>query len=422
MLALYLRLKGDGAQADGWLARSLRLLDDAARRAPSTATRSTSRPPRLLGSDLEAAAALAQRMQDLGRRFGDDTLVALGAVLRGTGPHQAGPGRRGPRAARRGDARRPLRQPEADVDRGDLLRPARRLQRARRPAAGPGVDRGDPPLVRPAAAGVALPGDLPGALGRGPRRPRRVGGGRARGPRRLPSPCSASMSSRSPTAGSSSARCGGTAATSTAPRRPTRRRRRSAATRSRASPSSASRRVGSTWRRRRSRRRSPASAAASRSGPRCCAPRPRSPSSPATSTSPRRRPPRCSRWRPATRAPGCGRRRCGAPAPWRWSGARRVTALASLRAGLIAWQELDAPYEGARTRALVADAYDQLGDHDAADRERAAARACFERLGAATELAHLDQSLAAPSVQDTHGLTARELEVLAAGGRRQEQP
>jgi DNA-binding NarL/FixJ family response regulator len=82
-----------------------------------------------------------------------------------------------------------------------------------------------------------------------------------------------------------------------------------------------------------------------------------------------------------------------------------------LRAAATAWNELDAPYEVARTRVLLADAYRQLDDVDAAEREAISARACFERLGvrAATDDA-VDVA--------THGLSPRELEVLelVAGG------
>ncbi len=45
-----------------------------------------------------------------------------------------------------------------------------------------------------------------------------------------------------------------------------------------------------------------------------------------------------------------------------------VTALASLRAACSAWNEFDAPYEAARTRVLLADAYALLDDDDGADR------------------------------------------------------
>jgi DNA-binding CsgD family transcriptional regulator len=96
-----------------------------------------------------------------------------------------------------------------------------------------------------------------------------------------------------------------------------------------------------------------------------------------------------------------------------------VTALAALRQACGLWQELDVPYEMARTRVLVADAYDALDDGDAAARERAAARACFERLGAVGDLRLLDaEGAAAPA-----GLTRREVEVLTlvATGRTNRQ-
>jgi DNA-binding NarL/FixJ family response regulator len=88
-----------------------------------------------------------------------------------------------------------------------------------------------------------------------------------------------------------------------------------------------------------------------------------------------------------------------------------VAALASLRAAATAWNELDAPYEVARTRVLLADAYRQLDDVDAAEREATSARACFERLGVrATTDDAVDTAM--------HGLSPRELEVLGlvAGG------
>jgi DNA-binding CsgD family transcriptional regulator len=84
-------------------------------------------------------------------------------------------------------------------------------------------------------------------------------------------------------------------------------------------------------------------------------------------------------------------------------------ALLPLRDAARAWQALDAPYETARTRALVGEACRALGDEDAAALEFDAARAAFRRLGAALELVELDRPT---RVADDHGLTARELEVL----------
>ena len=52
-----------------------------------------------------------------------------------------------------------------------------------------------------------------------------------------------------------------------------------------------------------------------------------------------------------------------------------VTALAALRGALDRWRDLDAPYEVARTRVFLAEAYRLLDDDDAALRECAASRA-----------------------------------------------
>jgi ATP/maltotriose-dependent transcriptional regulator MalT len=82
-------------------------------------------------------------------------------------------------------------------------------------------------------------------------------------------------------------------------------------------------------------------------------------------------------------------------------------ALAPLRRAAQRWQELDAPYEVARARALVGQACRELGDSDSATLELDAARATFEQLGAARDLARLTPTDGAP-----HGLSARELEVL----------
>ena len=92
-------------------------------------------------------------------------------------------------------------------------------------------------------------------------------------------------------------------------------------------------------------------------------------------------------------------------------------ALNALRHAARLWQQLQAPYEGARVRMLVARACRAVGDDDAADMELEAARAVLERLGAATDLA-LAERLSQPAVsgdihgEDTHGLTPRELEVI----------
>jgi DNA-binding CsgD family transcriptional regulator len=93
-------------------------------------------------------------------------------------------------------------------------------------------------------------------------------------------------------------------------------------------------------------------------------------------------------------------------------------AVGPLRTAFRVWQELGAPYLGARVRVLLGRACRELGDEEATALELGAARDVFERLGAAHDLAGLDAfapSHALPAeapARDTHGLTPRELEVL----------
>ena len=72
------------------------------------------------------------------------------------------------------------------------------------------------------------------------------------------------------------------------------------------------------------------------------------------------------------------------------AGGAAEAALPSLRRAAHGWQELDAPYELARTRELLARACLALGDGDAARMELDAARETYAALGAAPDLARLD--------------------------------
>ena len=97
-------------------------------------------------------------------------------------------------------------------------------------------------------------------------------------------------------------------------------------------------------------------------------------------------------------------------------------ALVALRQAAQIWHSLEAPYEIARTRMLVGRACRALGDDDAAALELEAARAGFAQVGAAPDRARAD-SLMRVAAGDTHGLSARELEVLrlvAAGKSNRE--
>ena len=74
--------------------------------------------------------------------------------------------------------------------------------------------------------------------------------------------------------------------------------------------------------------------------------------------------------------------------------------------------ELEAPYEAARARERIALACRALGDQDTAAMELDAARWAYQQLGAAPDLARLEE-LAGRAPAGTAGtLTAREAEVL----------
>ena len=87
-------------------------------------------------------------------------------------------------------------------------------------------------------------------------------------------------------------------------------------------------------------------------------------------------------------------------------------ACAALRHSLEAWRQVDAPYEGARARALLGVACRDLGDEDSGLLERDAAERAFTELGAKPDVDRLRQLWgAAPA--GPGGLTTREVEVLA---------
>ena len=96
-------------------------------------------------------------------------------------------------------------------------------------------------------------------------------------------------------------------------------------------------------------------------------------------------------------------------------------ALASLREAWRGWQEIDAPYESARTRVAMALAYRQQGDQAGAALELDAAQWIFRQLGAAADLLRVEELLgrspgrprpAGRGAEPAGSLTARELHVL----------
>jgi DNA-binding NarL/FixJ family response regulator len=91
------------------------------------------------------------------------------------------------------------------------------------------------------------------------------------------------------------------------------------------------------------------------------------------------------------------------------------SALGALRQAYLGWRDLGMPHDAARARVRIGVACRALGDHDAADLELEAARAVFERLGARPDLAEIAR-LATPVTPERSarpsGLTERECEVL----------
>ena len=87
-------------------------------------------------------------------------------------------------------------------------------------------------------------------------------------------------------------------------------------------------------------------------------------------------------------------------------------ALDASRRAWEAWRELEAPYEAARARVLIGIACRELGDDDTAAMELEAARRAMQELGAAPDVARLDEPTEKAGPQAADGLTAREGEVL----------
>ena len=87
-------------------------------------------------------------------------------------------------------------------------------------------------------------------------------------------------------------------------------------------------------------------------------------------------------------------------------------ALDELRHAWKTWQDLEAPYEAARTRALIGLACRELDDEDTAAMELDATRRVFRQLGATPDLARVEKLFGKAASRTADGLTAREVEVL----------
>lgn len=87
-------------------------------------------------------------------------------------------------------------------------------------------------------------------------------------------------------------------------------------------------------------------------------------------------------------------------------------ALVELRRAWRGWRELDAPYDAARMRVLIARACRALGDDDGAEMEFDAASSTFAELGATPDVALVASLSRICGSFPPGGLTAREIEVL----------
>jgi DNA-binding NarL/FixJ family response regulator len=88
------------------------------------------------------------------------------------------------------------------------------------------------------------------------------------------------------------------------------------------------------------------------------------------------------------------------------------TALTALRQAWQLWQQLEAPYDAARTRTLLGRVCRAMGDEDSAALELQAARETFTELDAKPDLVALAALTGTNGSRDAHGLSPREREVL----------
>jgi DNA-binding NarL/FixJ family response regulator len=87
-------------------------------------------------------------------------------------------------------------------------------------------------------------------------------------------------------------------------------------------------------------------------------------------------------------------------------------ALPALRHALSIFGQMDAAYESARVRVLIAQACRALGDADSAEIELEAAGRVFHQLGAKPDVDRLQALISSAELSYPKGLTTRELQVL----------
>ena len=94
------------------------------------------------------------------------------------------------------------------------------------------------------------------------------------------------------------------------------------------------------------------------------------------------------------------------------AGGEARAAAPFLRLASQLWLQLEAPYEAARARLLVAEACRSMGDDETAELEIEAARDELARLGAEADPARAAPGPSVAAAGGRHGLTPRELQVL----------
>ena len=102
----------------------------------------------------------------------------------------------------------------------------------------------------------------------------------------------------------------------------------------------------------------------------------------------------------------------GADGAVRLAGGDHAEALVALRRAWAAWHAIDASYQAARVRVLIALACRELGDEDAAAIELEGAAKVFSELGAAPDLAKVRRAFGSRPGGGGAQLTGREVEVL----------
>lgn len=121
----------------------------------------------------------------------------------------------------------------------------------------------------------------------------------------------------------------------------------------------------------------------------------------------------------ALRQPAFGALAKGASGALLLAEGKPTAAAESLRDALELWLTMDAPYEAAHSRLLVAEAYRAEGDQTSADHELELAARAFERIGATRDKAIAQATLKAQAADPLRPLSRRQREVarLVADGQ-----